>query len=78
MASNPLLDVLSPQQQLPPQRPNNPMELLAEFRKFAQGMTPQGAQQQIRQLLSSGRMTQQQFQQLQAQARQFAQFLGLK
>ena len=41
-------------------------------------MTPQGAQQQVQQLLSSGRMTQQQFQQLQAQARQFAQFLGLK
>lgn len=53
----------------------NPLALLAEFKKFAQGMTPEKAQQQIQQLLSSGEMTQDQFQQLQAQAKDFMQFL---
>lgn len=55
--------------------PNNPLAMVAEFRKFAQGMTPEKAQQQIQQLLSSGQMTQEQFQQLQAQAKEFMQFL---
>lgn len=57
------------------QSPNNPLAMLAEFKKFAQGMTPEKAQQQIQQLLSSGEMTQDQFQQLQAQAKDFMQFL---
>lgn len=56
-------------------QPNNPLALLAEFKKFAQGMTPEKAQQQIQQLLASGEMTQDQFQQLLAQAREFMQFL---
>lgn len=56
-------------------RQNNPMALLAEFKKFASGMTPQKAQQEIERLLSSGQMSQSQFQQLQEQAKQFAQFL---
>lgn len=74
MARNPLLDVLNPQQA----QGNSPMAMLSEFRKFAQGMTPQRAQQQIQQMLSSGQMSQQQFQQLQSQAKNFMQFLGLK
>lgn len=56
-------------------RQNNPMALLAEFKKFASGMTPQKAQQEIERLLSSGQMSQSQFQQLQEQAKQFVQFL---
>ena len=56
-------------------RQNNPMALLAEFKRFASGMTPQKAQQEIERLLSSGQMSQSQFQQLQEQAKQFAQFL---
>ncbi len=74
MARNPLMDVLNPQQP----SGSSPMEMLSEFRKFAQGMTPQKAQQQIQQMLSSGQMSQQQFQQLQSQAKDFMQFLGLK
>ena len=74
MAHNPLLDVLNPQQA----QGNSPMAMLSEFRKFAQGMTPQKAQQQIQKMLSSGQMSQQQFQQLQSQAKDFMQFLGLK
>lgn len=56
-------------------KPNNPLAMISEFRKFAAGMTPQKAQQQIEQLLSSGQMTQDQFQQLQKQAKDFMQFL---
>lgn len=54
---------------------NNPLAMISEFRKFAAGMTPKGAKQQIDQLLSSGQMTQEQFQQLQQQAKDFMQFL---
>lgn len=67
---NPLMGILSPQT-----RPNNPLTMLSEFRKFAAGMTPQRAKQQVEQLLKSGKMSQQQFQQLQEQAKEFMQFL---
>ena len=56
-------------------RPNNPLAMMGEFRKFAAGMTPQKARQEIEQLLSSGKMSQEQFQQLQQQAKDFMQFL---
>lgn len=56
-------------------RPNNPLAMLGEFRKFARGMTPQKAQQEIEHLLQSGQMSQAQFQQLQEQAKEFMQFL---
>ena len=57
-------------------RPNNPIAMMAEFRKFASNMTPQRAQQQVEKLLSDGTMSQDQFQQLQQQARDFLAFLG--
>lgn len=56
-------------------RPNNPLAMVAEFRKFAAGMTPQKAEAEINRLLSSGQMSQDQFAQLQEQAKAFAQFL---
>lgn len=49
--------------------------MIAEFRKFAAGMTPEGAKQKIDQLIESGEMTQEQFRQLQQQAKDFMQFL---
>lgn len=49
--------------------------MIAEFRKFSAGMTPQRAQQQIQEMLADGRMSQDQFQQLQRQAQEFARFL---
>lgn len=58
-----------------PRPSNNPLAMIAEFRKFAAGMTPQRAQQQIQEMLADGRMSQDQFQQLQRQAREFARFL---
>ena len=78
MAQNPLNDLFQPQPQQPPQAGKNPFQMLQEFRKFASGMTPEKAQQQVQQLLSSGKMSQQQFQDLQRQAKEFMQFLGLK
>ena len=35
-------------------RPNNPIAMMAEFRKFAANMTPQRAQQQVEKLLADG------------------------
>ena len=72
--SNPLLDSLRRSQRAA--RPSNPLAMLAEFRKFAAGMTPQKAQQQVEQMLANGTMSQEQFQQLQQQAKDFMTLLG--
>ena len=56
-------------------RPSNPLAMVAEFRKFAAGMTPQKAEAEINRLLSSGQMSKEQFANLQEQAKMFAQFL---
>lgn len=50
---------------------NNPLAMLMEFRKFAAGMTPQRAKEQVEQMLQSGKMNPQQFQQIQQQAKEF-------
>lgn len=68
---NPMMQML----QRSSRRPNNPLAMLREFRKFARGMTPQKAQHEVERLLQSGQMSQEQFQQLQEQAKEFAQFL---
>ena len=54
---------------------NNPLAMLMEFRKFAAGMTPQRAKEQVEQMLQSGKMNPQQFQQLQQQAKELMRFL---
>lgn len=74
MGRNPLMDVLSPRQTAD----NSPLTMLAEFKKFAKGMTPQGAQKQVQQMLASGQMSQEQFQQLQEQAKDFMRVFGAK
>lgn len=56
-------------------KPNNPLAMVAEFRKFAANMTPQKAQQEIDRLLTSGQMSKEQFADLQKQAKDFVQFL---
>lgn len=72
--TNPMSQFL--QQSQPQKQPaNNPLAMISEFRKFAAGMTPEKAKKQIEQLLSSGQMTQEQFQQYQQQAKEFMQFL---
>ena len=71
--ANPMMEMLS--RSASPRPSNNPLAMIAEFRKFAASMTPQRAQQQIQEMLADGRMSQDQFQQLQRQAREFARFL---
>lgn len=71
--ANPMMEMLS--RSASPRPSNNPLAMIAEFRKFAAGMTPQRAQQQIQEMLADGRMSQDQFQKLQRQAQEFARFL---
>ena len=78
MAQNPLNDLFQPQPQRTPQGGQNPFQMLQELQKFASGMTPEKARQQVEQLLASGKMSRQQFQQLQQQAKQLMQFFGQK
>ncbi len=68
---NPMIQML----QQNAKSPNNPLVMLAEFRKFAAGMTPQRAKEQVEEMLKSGKMSQEQFQQLQQKAKEFMQFL---
>lgn len=77
MQQNPLNDLFQPQPQRPPQGGQNPFQMMQELQKFASGMTPEKARQQVEQLLASGKMSRQQFQQLQQQAKQLMQFLGM-
>ena len=67
---NPMMEMLNRST-----RPNNQLQMVAEFRKFAQSMTTQKAEQQNKQMLSDGRLSNEQFQSLQEQAKQFMQFL---
>ena len=65
------------------QRPQNepPAEnngLLQRFQAFAKGITPQEAERRLNELLSSGRMSKQQFNSLANQAKAFMKFIGLK
>ncbi len=55
--------------------PNNPIAMISKFRQFAAGMTPEKAKQQVEQMLSSGQISQEQFQQLKQQANELMQFL---
>lgn len=68
---NPMIQML----QQNAKSPNNPLAIVTEFRKFAAGMTPQRAKEQVEQMLQSGKMNPQQFQQLQQQAKEFMRFL---
>ena len=65
--ANPMMQMLSGGRN----KLNNPLALVAEFRKFAAGMTPQRAKEQVEQMLQSGKMNPQQFRQLQQQAKEF-------
>lgn len=78
MQRNPLNDLFQPQPQRPPQGGQNPFQMLQELQKFASGMTPEKARQQVEQLLASGKMSREQFQQLQQQAKQLMQVFGQK
>lgn len=57
------------------QSASNPIQMIAQFRQFAKSMTPQKAQRQIEQMLTSGQMSQEQFESLKQQAQSFMQLL---
>ena len=78
MQRNPLNDLFQPEPKRPPHGGQNPFQMLQELQKFASGMTPEKARQQVEQLLSSGQMSRQQFQQLEQQAKQLMQVFGQK
>ena len=65
---NPMMQML----QRSGKSPNNPLAMLGEFRRFAAG---QKAKEQVEEMLKSGKMSQEQFQQLQQKAKEFMQFL---
>nr|DAH82137.1 MAG TPA: Short C-terminal domain [Caudoviricetes sp.] len=48
--------------------------MIAEFKRFASGMTPQQAEQEVNRLLQSGQMSKDQFEQLKQQAKFFMGF----
>ena len=52
--------------------------LLGRFQAFAKEITPQEAERRLNELLSSGKMSKQQFNNLVNQAKNFMNFFGLK
>lgn len=71
--ANPILEMI--QQQNQPQLRNNPLQMLQEFNKFKQQMAGINPQQAVMNLLKSGKMTQEQFEQLKEQAKQLSRYL---
>ena len=64
-------------QQMQPAAANHPMtQFLQEFNRFRQNFHG-NPQQEVQNLLNSGQLTQQQFNQLAAQAQQIAKMLGM-
>ena len=53
------------------------MKMVKEFREFAQSMNGKDPQQAVMKLLTSGQMTNTQFQELQQQATEFQQLLNM-
>ena len=81
MGSNPLMDILNPQQSRQSLsrggfgRLWDVMGLVSQFRQFAQNVTPEKAEAEIARLLSSGQMSQEQFQELKENAKFILNFL---
>lgn len=57
-------------------RPNNPMAMLQQFNQFKQSMAGKDPEAMVNELLRSGKMSPQQFEQLKQQAQTIMQFLG--
>ena len=54
------------------QKTNNPIQMIAEFKKFlSSGITPQKAEQLVNEKINNGEMSREQFELLKAQAQQF-------
>lgn len=57
-------------------RPNNPLAMIQQFNQFKQSMAGKDPEAMVNELLRSGKMSQQQFEQLKAQAQSFMSLLG--
>ena len=64
---NPMLSQLSS---------NNPVQMLQRFSEFKRSMQGKDPQAMVNELLQSGKMTQEQFEQLKSQAQNFMSLLG--
>lgn len=71
---NPILQMLG-QSQRTPMTHNDPMQMLQQFAQFKQQMQGRDPRAMVEQLLASGKMTQQQFEQLKQQAQSLQHFL---
>ena len=71
---NPILQMLG-QSQSAQTRQNDPMQLIQQFAQFRQQMQGKDPQAIVQQLLTSGKMTPQQFEQLKKQAQTLQSFL---
>lgn len=65
---NPILQAMSKMQPQATQAVNNPLQLLAQFAEFKRQMVGKNPQAMVEQLLQSGKMSHQQFEQLKQQA----------
>ena len=67
---NPMLN------QLRPGNANNPLSMIQQFNQFRQSMAGKNPEAMVNELLRSGKMSPQQYEQLKQQAQMFMQFLG--
>ena len=73
---NPMLSRLAQNSPASVQQPsNNPMNMIQQFAEFKRQMAGKDPQAMVQQLLQSGRMSQQQFDQLKQQAMSLQQIL---
>ena len=56
-------------------RANNPMQMIQQFNQFKQSMQGKDPEAMVNELLRSGKMSQQQFEQLKSQAQSFMSLL---
>ena len=56
-------------------RQNNPCSMVSEFKKFASGMTPEKAQQELQSLLNTGKISESQLNQYKQQAQDLMKLL---
>lgn len=52
------------------------MNMIQQFQQFAKSMTPAGAKAKVKELLSNGQMSKEQFEELKSQAQNIMSMLG--
>lgn len=72
---NPMLSRLAQNSPVPVQQQSNPMNMIQQFAEFKRQMAGKDPQAIVQQLMQSGQMSQQQFEQLKQQAMSLQQIL---